>query len=156
MSIDSVTKLAFNDECGTTAKDGYIRFAKRYGWDMSKASNFGPRMLLYARSATPEGYSPWFVAHSNFISLEDTNGRWLNRFEKDLLFEEWLPNSQHYLDEMRSDNTIRIVFVKKQSGKYYFMGAYKPISIEKNKEGNYVKTYQKISTTYPFFDDCLL
>lgn len=150
MLIDNVPNLKFNDECGTSAGDAYKIYAKRYGWNLSDAYKFGPRMLLYARSATPEGYSPWFVAHSNFISLEDSNGRWLNRFEKDLLMEEWLPDSRRYLEEMYSDNTIRIVFVKKQSGKYYFMGAYEPISIVRNEEGNYIKTYKKISTTYPF------
>ena len=150
MSIKDVRQLKFNDEYDTVAQKAYIICAKRYGWNISDAYKFGPRMLLYARSATPEGYSPWFVAHSNFISLEDSNGRWLNRFEKDLLFEEWLPESRRYRQEMHDDNTIRIVFVKKQSGKYYFMGAYEPIDIARNEEGNYVKTYKKISTVYPF------
>ena len=96
MSKKDLLFLNYNDECGTSAKDAYTRYAKRYNWDLSKASNFAPRKLLYACAVTPEGYSPWFVAHSNFISADDSNGKWLNRFENDLLFEEWLPDSSHF------------------------------------------------------------
>ncbi len=147
--MTTVLELEFGYECGTVAKDAFIVFGKRYNWDLSQSYRFGPKMLLYARSATPEGYSPWFVAHSNFIDDEDTNGRWLNRFEGDLLLEEWLPESGSYKTEMSSDNTRRIVFAKKRSGKYYFYGVYEPISIIRNEEGNYVKTYKRISKVYP-------
>ena len=150
MSKKDLLFLNYNDECDTSAKDAYTRYAKRYNWDLSKASNFAPRKLLYARAVTPEGYSPWFVAHSNFISADDSNGKWLNRFENDLLFEEWLPDSSHLKRELTADNTRRIVFAKKSSGKYYFMGVYEPINIKRNAEGNFVKTYKRVSLVYPF------
>lgn len=114
------------------------------------ASNFEPRRLLYAKNATEERYSVWFLAHSNFISEEDTNGLWKNKFKKDMLLEEWFPEAvRKYEEELFCDQTKRVVFAKKASGKYYFMGIYEPVCLEEIEDDYYVKTYKRVSTQYP-------
>ena len=144
----TISSLNFNEDCGKSAQDAYNRFSKKFDWDTSVSSLFAPRRLLYAKAATPEGYSPWFVAHSNFISDDDTNGLWKNTFQKDMLYEEWLPESKKHQHELRQDQTTRLVFAKKASGTYYFMGVYKVYDIKIERE-NPVKIYKRISTTYP-------
>ncbi len=138
-----------DDDFGCSAHDAYGRLSRIYDWDASLAPHFERKRLLYAKTASPEGYSVWFVAHSNFISDEDTTGVWKNTFEKDSIIEEWLPPSKRYRKELLTDNTKRIVFVKKASGKYYFMGIYEPISTVKNGIDKYTRTYKRVSDTYP-------
>ena len=149
----SVMTLKFNDgaDFGSVAHDAYRTLGKRYGWNLRYESSFEPRRLLYANGVTPEGYSVWFVAHSNFISPEDASGPWKNTFIGDEIHEEWdhLAEKRHinlYLDE-----TERVVFAKKASGKYYFMGIYKAdLTLTYNDEnGHRVKIYKKLSTEYP-------
>ena len=145
-----IRALSFNDgnDLGSVAYDAYLTLAKRYNWSLSAASSFEPRRLLFAEDVTSEGYSVWFVAHSNFISEEDTNGLWKNTFKKDLLLEEWFPEAlKKHNPKVREPK--RIVFAKKASGKYYFIGVYEVDRIEKNDDGNYVRFFQKISTKYP-------
>ena len=117
---------------------------------MLLASNFEPRRSLYAKNATEEGYSVWFLAHSNFICEEDTNGLWKNEFKKDMLSEEWFSEAvRKYKEELLCDRSKRVVFAKKASGKYYFMGVYEPVELEKIENNYYVKIYKKVSNQYP-------
>lgn len=150
-TIDTKKPLKFNDgnDLGCSAYDAYGRLSRIYDWDPSCAPLFERKRLLYAKSASPEGYSVWFVAHSNFISDEDTTGVWKNTFEKDTIIEEWLPPSKRYHKGLLTDSAKRIVFVKKASGKYYFMGIYEPVGIVKNGTDKYTKTYKRVSDTYP-------
>lgn len=150
----STIKLSFNDgnDLGTTAHKAYAFLARRYKWDINLVKYFEPRQLLYAADATSEGYSVWFLPHSNFISEEDTNGLWKNTFNGDKIHEEWLPsiaNKPH--SGLHTDKSTRVVFAKKASGKYYFMGVYEVTNIEKKSNGSYVKTYNKISREYPMY-----
>ena len=143
--------LEFNvtPDLGQSAHDAYCMLAAKYDWNPLCASSFEPKHLLYAKAASPEGYSVWFVAHSNYISDDDTTDRWKNTFKNDTLIEEWLPSSKKFYKEMLTDSTKRIVFAKKASGKYYFMGIYEVVSIVKSGVATYTKTYKRISTTYP-------
>ena len=136
---------------GDVAREAFLFLGKRYGWDISHADSYGRRRLLYAEGVTPEGYSPWFIAHSNFIDSQDTNGLWKNTFEGDLIKEEWFPESLRGGRRRRMiiDDTNRIVFAKKQSNNYYFMGVYCLDTIKKNSDGNYVRIYRRISDVYP-------
>ncbi len=144
--------LSFNEsnDLGTVAHRAYRMLADRYNWDLLLASNFEPRKLLYAKNATNEGYSVWFLPHSNFISEDDTNGLWKNTFKKDMLLEEWSPDAviKHGFG-LFSDKTKRVTFAKKASGKYYFMGIYEVVDIERIGENCYLKIYKKTSTQYP-------
>ena len=148
-----MNKTALNfrtsNDFGYSAYDAYAFLAKKYGWQISVAGNFKPLHLLYAKGATPEGYSVWFVAHSNFISEDDTNGLWKNTIKKDLICEEWLGDSAQRRTNLILDETTRVVFAKKSSGKYYFMGVYELKEIKKNDAGNYERIYKKNSEVYP-------
>lgn len=145
--------MKYNDHkpIDTAAQRIYMQLVKKYGWEIACAGKFAPHKLLYAKYATPEGYSVWFVAHSNLTSTHNSNGKWINTFKQDCLLEEWLPDGMEYHGgELTLDNTLRVVFAKKKDGYYYFMGVYKSVSIEKKANGNPLKTYKRISTEYPF------
>ena len=145
--------LRYSDHCplDTSAQRIYLSMVEKYGWDISCKGKFAPLKLLYAKCATQEGHSVWFVAHSNLIDKDDNNGKWKNTFEGNLLLEEWLPEGiNQFGGEITLDNTKRVIFAKKKSGHYYFMGVYEPIKLEKLDNGNILKTYEKISSEYPF------
>ena len=114
-----MNKLTLNfrtsNDLGYSAYDAYITLARRYNWDLTSAGHFKPLHLLYAKAATPEGYSPWFVAHSNFISDEDTNGFWKNTFKKDFIYEEWIGDPLKKRTNLILDETERVVFAKNQA-----------------------------------------
>jgi len=65
-----------NKGYGTRAQDIYDDCCKKFGWDYSKRSLFAPQKPLYAAGATPEGYSPLFLAHSNWTESKGSN--WTN------------------------------------------------------------------------------
>ena len=144
--------LIFNDgsDLDTVAHSAYRMLAHCYKWNLLLASNFEPRRLLYAKNATEEGYSVWILAHSNLISEEDPNGLWKNKFKKDMLLEQRFPEAViKYEEELYCDQTKRVVFAKKASGKYYFMGIYEPVDLEEIEDDYYVKTYKRVSTQNP-------
>ncbi len=137
---------------GTKARDIYVACCKRFGWDKSKGYLFGPKMLLYAEGASPEGYSPWFVAHSDWT--EDEAKKWRNIIYADRIEEIWKQPS----DNMTEDMTLRIVFAKRRDYildyKYVFLGIYKPeeeIKTKRLQDGEivWVKTFRLISDKYP-------
>ena len=110
---------------------------------------FGRQQYLYAEGATPEGYSPWFLAHSNWTQTK--GGEWSNKILRDTIEEVWLkPN-----DGMYYDKTIRLMFAKTKSHGYVVIGLYRPINLEGKvlSDGNrvFIKTYQRISEVYPNF-----
>ena len=149
MTSNNTRILDFKDyeDFGYSARDAYRSVGRRYHWDMSLAESFGPQRLLYAKDATLEGFSVWFLAHSNFN--EEDNGIWRNSFDGDYIREEWLNQNMLHHNKMILDHTVRVVFAKKKSGKYYFMGVYVLDNFEKNDDGNRVKIYRRISTVYP-------
>ena len=145
-----VTALKMGAEFGTSALDNYKILAARYDWNLEKTACFEPRHLLYGMNADSAGRGVWFLAHSNYVDLRDTNGIWKNTIYGDKIFEEWIdPDAQHkYLGLLR-DMSERIVFVKKQSGRYYFLGVFIPSGLSRNDKGHFVKTFERISDTYP-------
>ena len=131
------------------ARHAYQTLAREFDWDLDCIDFFGTRRLLYVPDVTPEGFGVWFIAHSNFTSDNDPNEQWNNTIRGDYIFEEWLSPIPTYHKYLISDASIRVVFSKKASGNYYFLGVYAVTNIEKNEKGNYVKTYERISTVYP-------
>ena len=134
---------------GTNAQNIYISLCDRFGWDISQKGKFAIMQLLYAEKATKEGYSPWFVAHSNYT--ETDNGKWKNEFVGEYIREEW----EHPDERLYTDKTTRVVFAKKNINRrkeYVFHGVYKVerIEVPEKTKSSYVKVYKRISETYPF------
>ena len=133
---------------GTCAQDIYDACCEEFGWDASKRYLFGRRMPLYAEGASPEGYSPWFIAHSNWT--EDKGGHWKNTICEGWIEEVWeRPN-----DDMKRDMTKRIVFAKHPTYGYVFLGVYDSSEpqAKRSPEGKiiWVKIYESTAAIYPW------
>ena len=114
---------------------------KKYGFDNGFAWLFGRRQELYAMSATKEGYSVWFLAHSNWT--ESKGGKWSNEIKDGTkhIIEYW----DKIDDRFNNDTRTRVVFAKRQS-QYLFLGVYKFV---KNDWKTRTKEYEQISSYYP-------
>ena len=127
---------------GSNAKEIYTRGCELYGWDESKANCFGYQTAMFAPNATPEGYSVWFLTHSNLSGTY--GGTWNNKIEGSTIEETW--TNDLYSDYFRNDN-LRITFAKKRCAnkdeEYVFIGLYEYVSTKDN-----VKIYRKISDVY--------
>ena len=134
--------LHLGDSFGTNSKNAYLRCCEWFGWDKSEAKHFGQQgALLYAKRATPEGFSPWFVSNHN---LENTKGgKWSNTIEGEFIYEEWDESDTRLWE----DKTIRVVFLKLR-GNYRFFGLYQVDNIELKGNGKYTKTYKRASEEY--------
>lgn len=134
--------LVFGRCYGTNSKSIYLDCCDWFGWDINQKGNFGRQgALLYAKRATPEGYSPWFITHHNLTQTK--GGEWKNTIQGDFIYEEW----DNYDERMWEDKTIRVVFII-LSGQYYFYGLYRVYKIEMNENCKYTKTYERIKENY--------
>ena len=160
MENSTKIRLLCGKECGTNSKKIYEKYAEMYGWDRRQSSQFGAQgQPLYAREATPEGYSVWCISYSNLNDKK--GGQWRNRFSddkdtNDLIEELWEYRTHDRLHDF-SETTTRIVFAKNRKGEYEFFGVYKCVSRSEKREKiewadayGYVKTYRRISKFYPF------
>ena len=135
---------------GGSAQPIYDACCDKFGWDKSRRYLFGKQQLLYAKGATREGCSPWFLVHSN---LTDTKGgNWSNTILQDIIEELWeKPQYGLYHDE-----TMRVTFAKTKPYGYVFIRVYKLISINEKTLSNgskvWIKTYQRIADTYPIVE----
>lgn len=151
----SISSYLLRDkECGTNSRKVYQEYAERYGWDEWQANQFGKEGLpLYAPKATPEKYSVWFIAHSNWTG--DDAGQWENEISRDwnTIEEFW----ESHLSVRASDYFTRVTFAKNSMGQYIFLGVYKPDpeakKIIRNGEIRWIKTYHCISQCYPIKKD---
>ena len=144
---------------GGKAQVIYDECCRRFGWDNSKRYLFEMMQILYAKEATPEKYSPWFLPHNNLT--ETKGGNWFNKIQGDTIVDMWLERD----DRFYTDKTCRVTFVKNKSGQYVFLGIYEPIEMviktldfEIIKDGEIIKkagekvglkTYRLISKVYP-------
>lgn len=150
MQQANIKRLKRNDAktYGGSARPIYRECCRQYGWDENESFKFGPRQLLYAKGATPEKYSPWFLCHSNWT--DDRAKKWENVISKDqnTIWEFW---SNHFTAKT-SDLTARVVFAKRDN-EYYFLGIYAPDAElrETVRDGKTVwcKTYKCRSECYP-------
>lgn len=133
--------LLFMHSYGTTAENIYNMCCKKYGFDNDYIWLFGRRQELYAMDATKEGYSVWFLAHSNWT--ESKGGKWSNeiKYGAKHITEYW----DNIDDRFNNDKRTRLVFAKKQN-QYLFLGIYKFV---KNDWKTRTKEYEQISTSYP-------
>ncbi len=103
-------------ECyGINSRKIYIDLCQKFDWDRSQEGNFGRQGVpLYAEGATPEGYSVWFLGHSNWTVSE--GGSWENEILDDLVIETWKKQK----DDLYKDKTKRVLFAKNQNHQYVF------------------------------------
>ncbi len=136
-------RLVFKKSYGSNSKKIYLDCCTWFDWNEKEKNNFGRQgALLYAKSATPEGYSPWFITHHNLSNTK--GGKWKNTIIGDEIHEEW----DEYDDRMWDDKTKRIVFLKLGS-EYYFYGVYFVLSIEQSDNMKYTKVYKRLNISYP-------
>ena len=139
-----------NKSYGTRAQDIYDDCCKKFGWDYTKRGLFAPQKPLYAASATPEGYSPLFLAHSNWIDTEPRKKE--NVIQEQTLEERW---REKYDPAFYTDTYTRVVFAKRKecAWNYVFLGVYQyketKTVLLPDETKQYVKIYEKISDTYP-------
>lgn len=137
-----VEELHYFQDCGAKAKTIYEMCCKRYGFKQEYSGKFGLRQGLYAADATPEGYSVWFLAHSNWTGTE--NGKWKNTIKplERIITEQW----NHLDSRFYYDNGIRIVFAKNKNMRYVFLGIYK---VKGSNISTRTKEYELMCTKYP-------
>lgn len=134
--------LYIGESFGTNSKIAYLKCCEWFGWDKFEAKNFGMQgASLYAKSATPEGFSPWFI--SNHVFEKTKGGKWSNTIEGDFIHEEWDESDERLWE----DKTVRVVFLKLK-GNYHFLGLYQVDNIELKANGKYTKRYKRISKEY--------
>lgn len=138
--------LTVNYNYGTVAQDIYINCCKEFGWDEEQKEKFGEQNVLYAKEATQEGFSPWFLAKHNWNEpvekIEDMQGRCFMRYHDSGgdIAEFWLEPPEDFY----SDWTGRIVFANSENG-YVFLGECMPSEIrERIIDGKriYEKSYK--------------
>lgn len=149
-SIDDRLQRDLTKGYGGSAQPIYDECCIKFGWDSSQRSLFGKQRGLYAENATPQGYSVWFLAHSNWTQTNVEN--WRNKILQETIEEVWLdPQYNSYFH----DESIRVVFAKAKYYGYVFIGLYRSINVEAKilSDGSRVsiKTYQRISDVYPNF-----
>ena len=133
---------------GTRAQDIYDCCCKQFGWDYAKRGLFAPQKPLYAKGATPEGYSPLFLAHSNWTESKGSN--WSNTITEKTIEEKW----DEITHDFYHDDHIRVVFAKskKCSWNYVFIGVYKPVEYREenlpNCKTRWIKIFERISDVY--------
>lgn len=131
---------------GKKALTIYEQGCKYLGFFPSKKRYFGLQQILYATSATCEGYGVWMLPHNN---LTGDASSWANIVENDMIYEVW------GIEDKEKHQDFRLAFVKQGNGEYVFMGIYK---LEKTEEINkriggvkifVKKTYRRVSKVYP-------
>lgn len=146
--------LTANYNYGTVAQDIYISCCKEFGWDEGQKEKFGEQNILYAKEATQEGFSPWFLAKHNWNEpvekIEDMQGRC---FIKGSVAEFWLEPPE----EFYSDWTDRIVFANSENG-YVFLGECAPSGITERIIGGkriYEKSYEISNKSSSWYENDL-
>jgi len=143
-----------NKPLGTAAQRIYDNCCDSLNWDETKRGRFGPQQKLYSVDATPEGYSVWFIAHSNWTDTGCKN--WQNVISGDcnIIRETWKEEYPKGVTGggLRDDMTTRVTFAKRKGG-YVFLGVYKTSRDIEEKilsDGRkvWIKTYNLISETY--------
>ena len=127
--------------------DVYNRCCDVFGFDKSKNTSFKRHSIMYARNATPEGYSVWFPVHNNLWEDFNDEHKWYNYIFDDVIEEVWLFDGGSLLNDMSE----RVTFVRNKEG-YCFYGIYRPVGVDiKEVHGclRQVKRYERISTRYP-------
>lgn len=146
---NNTMKIGFS--AGTRAIDNYDECCELFHFKSVLRGNFAPQKMLYARNATPEGYSVWMLAHTSLNEKFNDNTRWFNFVEPNgTIREVWFDSSDANMSQ--KDFTYRVCFIKQKSGLYEFQGIYKPEKQtweEIHGKLELVRTYIRVSDVYP-------
>lgn len=136
-------KLRFGNKFCPNSLTIYMECCEDFGWKMSESNNFGRHgAKLYAKSATPEGYSPWFLSHHELT--QTSGGIWHNVIQDDIIYEKWDRVNFDFYD----DETKRVVFIR-LGADYYFHGVFCVDGREVDEQYKCIKRYKRISKEYP-------
>ena len=138
-------KLIQGHVYGTNAKNIFLDCCKEFGWNDTEQKHFGWQTPNYSNLATPEGYSVWFLANSNWTGTEITEVK--NRVSYSTI-EQWWTEEDH----IKATERKRVVFAKK-NGYYHFLGIFKLSEYKKAEtsygQTYYIETFNPISENYP-------
>ena len=136
---------------GTVAKKIYEDCCDKLGWDIGESGKFGMQQRLYSDIATPEWYSVWFLAHSNWMgeSIEEAiEARAVFNKISETYMEQWWGKSNHPAATKRK----RVLFAKKD-GTYMFLGVYEFVGERREEKSGdkmyYVEKFVRVSDEYP-------
>jgi hypothetical protein len=142
-ALPNILKLVAGRGYGTNSRTIYVSCCHSFGWDIQQKHSFGKQgALLYAKGATKEGYSPWFVTHSNLTQTK--GGDWSNTIIGDYIYEKWDDPDER----IWNDRTYRLVFI--HNGKQYvFYGLCKVAEVKIDNDHKYIKIYERVQHLYP-------
>lgn len=130
---------------GTAAKDIFEAGCDAFAWNQYESKCFGWQTPNYSEIATKEGYSVWFLAHSNWTD-SDTAG--VKNKIYSTYMEQWWMESDHPIATTRK----RVIFAKKDNH-YIFLGVFKFIGKERTEiqDGKiyYIERFDLVSENYP-------
>lgn len=146
---NNTMKIGFS--AGRKAIENYDKCCELFHFKSVLRGSFAPQKMLYARNATPEGYSVWMLAHTSLNEKFNDNNRWFNYVEPNgTIREVWFDPSDANMSQ--KDFTYRVCFIKQKSGLYEFQGIYKPEKQaweEIHGKLELVRTYIRVSDVYP-------
>ena len=85
---NNTMKIGFS--AGRKAIENYDKCCELFHFKSVLRGSFAPQKMLYARNATPEGYSVWMVAHTSLNEKFNDKNRWFNYVNLNIeLFRYW-------------------------------------------------------------------
>ena len=130
---------------GTAAKDIYEACCDAFDWNKYESKCFGWQTPNYSEIATKEGYSVWFLAHSNWTDSDTADVK--NQISETYM-EQWWAESDHPNATTRK----RLIFAKKDNH-YIFLGVFKFIGKERTEMRDskiyHIERFDLISEKYP-------
>lgn len=130
---------------GTAAKDIFEAGCNAFAWNQYESKCFGWQTPNYSEIATKEGYSVWFLAHSNWTDTDTTGVK--NKISETYM-EQWWMESDH----PTATNRKRLIFAKKDNH-YIFLGLFKFIGKERmeiqDEKVYYIERFDLVAEKYP-------
>ena len=129
---------------GTSATGIFSAGCEAFAWDISESKQFGWNTPNYSDIATKEGYSVWFLAHSNWTATDNSKVR--NVISETYIEQLWdVPN--HPAATTRK----RLVFAKKDN-LYMFLGIYELVGNDevrvRGEKTFYVERFNLVAEEY--------
>ncbi len=130
---------------GTAAKDIYDAGCDAFAWNSYESKYFGWQTPNYSENATKEGYSVWFLAHSNWT---ESNASDVKNKIFETYMEQWWTESDH----PRSTSRKRLIFAKKDN-RYIFLGVFQFVGKQRTEMRDnkiyYIERFDLVSENYP-------
>lgn len=130
---------------GTAARDIFEAGCDAFAWHEYESKCFGWQTPNYSEVATREGYSVWFLAHSNWT---DSDTEDVKNWIFDSYMEQWWTSSDHPASTVRK----RLIFAKKDNH-YVFLGVFQFVGKEEKRVQNgkifYVERFDLVTEVYP-------